>query len=173
MSYETNTTETLRSPDLTKVIESWLTNRQIPYIVEESEICRLQERGVMMEDLLYELSNRGLLFHGSNSLIIELEPRAAHDEHDPQKSETGVYATSIPAIALYKATISEEQLFALHESITKGWSVAEDGSKAVNFYSTQPVDAARTTGYVHVLAPESFKEIDDGESVSFKKLVQS
>lgn len=132
-----------------------------------SDMLRLREQGVSIEHLLSAFVGQGYLLHGSGSNIKELEPFKGDDDQDEKKRAVGVYATDIPAIALFKATVSQQALSQEFSSVTAGWNIrnVNDVVTAVP-YSTQPIDKALRQGYVHVLPKVNFVKIADAEYIS-------
>ncbi len=135
--------------------------------ITESDMLRLREQGVSIEHLLSEFVRQGYLLHGSGSLINELEPFPGDDDLDEKKRAVGVYATDLPSIAIFKATVSQQALSREFASVTAGWDIrnVDDAVTAVP-YSTQPIGNAVRQGYIHVLPKENFVKIADAEYLS-------
>ncbi len=136
-------------------------------VVSESDLARYRERGGSIEMLLNDFVTEGYLLHGSGVKVSVLEPFAGDDDRDEEKRATGVYATSLPAIALFKATVSQTELQSQFTSVTSGWGTAhENGQLIAKLYATESIDNACRNGFVYVLSRDSFTKIDEGEYIA-------
>ena len=112
-----------------------------PEIASESEGLRR----------LKELEATGkYVFHGSDHIIAELEPRQAENNRQPD-GEPAVCASKTIDLALFRAIFNAHGVKNI--SATSGWN-------GNNFYADQVLhDTALTApGYVHVLAAEDFTQ---------------
>lgn len=116
----------------------------------------LEGKGV--EEFLHNLVQDGYLLHGSSYLNKVLEPRQAADTQGvPENEQKAVYATNIPAIALYISLVSPDAIQEQRMSFVYGCGTKHQDGVCVPYFSADKgVESIMRPGYVYVLPPDSF-----------------
>jgi hypothetical protein len=136
-------------------------------------IENLRQEGLLISLVLAELVAEGYVLHGTETLVAYLRPSPGDDDQLASKQQAGVYATIIPDIALFKATVSPRLLQKGHPSYTIGWhtfGVGVNIEPGAHFYGSVALDQARRKGYIYVLAEGDFTRIDAGEYIATKEV---
>ncbi len=164
--------ERVLSPEsrLQRVFAELLRSAEAGVFVSTDYMETIRDEHVPITKLLTYAVEQGFLLHGTtvSAPISTLLPSPGDDLHDQAKRTTGVYATDIAHIALFKATISSSELESQAASHTIGWyPVQYNGldSNYQQFYATIPIDRARCNGFVYIMNKDNFQNLGNGEFV--------
>lgn len=137
-----------------------------PHMIEASELNRLLERGVTIEDLCHEFVRRGFLLHGTGRLITySLEPRQARDESGhPDNVKNAVYASDDPRVPLFMSLVSGLPGRSRYSITTEILEDKREIESAV--FETSHEISADKIGYIYVLPKETFEPAGHGQFTS-------
>lgn len=142
-----------------------------PFVSREELDDLLGERGNVEAFLGTLTYKQGFLLHGSQSRVRSLEPRKAHDtEGAPENELQAVYATDIPATAIYKALVSDKKITEQERSIEWGGgihAVPKAGLRIPVFNADQPLDEVMDDGYVYVCNAETFVPLNSDPAYNY------
>lgn len=120
--------------------------------------------GETLEGLLIEIGKRGYLFHGTNEGDLKIiEPRVASDlNKTPENIQKEIYATNIPAIAMFHAILNCSKK---SKKFDYRWGFSGNlENYEIKFLADQETLQKMSDGYLYFFESNKFRK---GEGVQF------
>ncbi len=146
---------------------------KIKLISVERDEANLVVENWGIEELLENFVNRGFILHGQPPKADKLIPRKGHGQATNEKL-IAIYATNIPAIAIFHATTDIYKLAQNGLSLLTGWSVecSKTGKpQKIIFRSSQKMIENMSDGYVYVCDEKYFEKIDPVQFICLEEYI--
>lgn len=133
-------------------------------VVERNEIFKFIE-GKNLESFLEDIVSLGFVIHGSPNFFEEVKPHKAKDDKGtPENEHFAIYATDLPAIAIYMSIVSGDKISKQQKSIHWGAGVRLVDNKRVPYFSAdQDLSSVMDSGYLYLFKREDFSPVSDHE----------
>lgn len=133
-------------------------------IVERDEISKSIE-GFDLENFLEKIVSLGFVVHGSSKFFETAKPHHAKDSNSvPENEHFAIYATDLPAIAIYMSIVSNDKIHEQRKSIHWGAGVKYINNKRIPYFSAdQDLGSVMDDGYLYLFKKENFSPVTSSQ----------
>ncbi|MBP6854696.1 MAG: hypothetical protein KBD26_00515 [Candidatus Pacebacteria bacterium] len=147
--------------EIQSFLEDLTTKHSDGSVVERDEISKSIEE-FDLENFLEKIVSLGFVIHGSSKFFETAKPHPAKDDNSvPENEHYAIYATDLPAIAIYMSIVSNDKIHEQKKSIHWGAGVIRhaNGNRIPVFSADQDLSDVMDDGYLYLFKKENFSPV--------------